>query len=173
MSERAPGEPVGDGDYIAIQRFLYREAALLDRRAFGEWLGLVTEDIVYRVTAQVVREAAAGNQDYAIIDEDAASLRMRVEQIGNPRLTRAENPATLARHFVSNVEARHGSRAGEFEVEANLLVYRNRAGVPEGGFYAGARSDVLRRIGGELRLARRLVRLDHAVIYGGPVSILF
>lgn len=173
MSEHAAGAPVGDGDYIAITRFLTREAALLDRRAYGEWLGLLTEDIVYRVTAQVVRETAVGNQDYAIIDEDATSLRMRVEQIANPRLTRAENPATLTRHFVSNIEARHGSRPGEFEVEANLLVYRNRAGVPEGALYAGARSDLLRRTDGSLRLARRLVRLDHSIIYGGPVSILF
>ena len=58
-------------------------------------------------------------------------------------------------------------------VEANLLVYRNRPNVPDGGLYAGERHDVLRRVDGELRLARRLVRLDQTILYGGPLSTLF
>lgn len=173
MNENSAGSPVGDSDYIGIQRFLYREAALLDRREYGEWLRLLTDDITYRVTAQVIREAAAGNRDYAIIDEDAAGLKSRVEQIGTPRLTRAENPSTLTRRFVSNIRVGYADRRDEFVVEANLLVYRNRPGVAEGGFYVGERSDLLRRIAGELRLARRLVHLDQSIIYGGPVSILF
>jgi hypothetical protein len=58
-------------------------------------------------------------------------------------------------------------------VEANLLVYRNRPNVPDGGLYAGERHDVLRRVDGELRLARRLVRLDQTILFGGPLSTLF
>jgi 3-phenylpropionate/cinnamic acid dioxygenase small subunit len=173
MSDERTGTPVGDTAYLEIQRLLYREAAFLDDREFREWLGLLTDDIRYRVTAQVVRDAASAIVDYAIIDEDAVALRSRVDQISNPKLTRAENPPSLTRRFVGNVQASHGDRPGEFVVKSNLLVYRNRANVPEGGFYAGERRDVLRRTGSELHIASRHVRLDQAVLYGGPVSILF
>ena len=45
--------------YIEIQRFLFREAALLDHREYGAWLALTTEDIQYCVTAAVSRDAGA------------------------------------------------------------------------------------------------------------------
>lgn len=173
MSEEGIGTPVSDAAYLRIQRLLYREAAFLDDREFRAWLGLLTDDIRYRVTAQVIRDTASAGVDYAIIDEDAVALRSRVDQISNPRLTRAENPPSLTRRFVSNVRASHGDRPSEFVVKSNLLVYRNRANVPEGGFYVGERSDILRRMGSELQVASRHVRLDQAVLYGGPVSILF
>ena len=50
---------VDAGTYLEIQRFLFREAALLDRRDYEAWLALTAEDIHYRVTAAVTRDAAA------------------------------------------------------------------------------------------------------------------
>ena len=173
MTDDWTKDAVSHERFIEIQRFLNLEAALLDRREFRPWLALFTEDLSYRVTAQITRDGAAGNIEYAIIDEDAAGLRARVEQISNPRLTRAENPPSLTRRFVSNLRAAHGESPDEFLVEANLLVYRSKAALPEGAFYVGERLDRLRQLGTELRLARRHVRLDHATLYGGAVSILF
>jgi 3-phenylpropionate/cinnamic acid dioxygenase small subunit len=165
--------PVDDTSYIAIERFLHREAALLDRRAFREWLGLMAADIVYRVTAQIARDAAAGRLDYAIVDEDAVGLKSRVDQISDPRLTRAENPPSFTRRFLSNLQARHGTAPNEFVVETNLLVYRGRPNIPEGGFYVGERRDILRKTAGGMLIARREIRLDQAILYGGSVSTLF
>lgn len=173
MSEGSPGSPVGDDVYLALQRFLHREAALLDRRDFHAWLGLLADDIVYRVLVRIIREGADGELDTAIIDDDAVTLRARVGQMANPRFTRAENPPSFTRRFVSNLEASHGERPGEFVVSTNLLIYRSKSTVPEGGVYAGGRTDILRGADGTLRLARREVRLDHAVLHGGVVSILF
>jgi hypothetical protein len=45
--------------------------------------------------------------------------------------------------------------------------------MPEGRIYVAARHDVLRRIDGALRIARRDVRLDHPILYDGVVSTLF
>ena len=98
---------VDGGTYIEIQRFLFREAALLDRREYGAWLALTTEDIQYRVTAAVSRDAAAKAVDYAIVDENLVGLKSRIDQISNPRLTRAENPPSMTRRVVSNIEAYH------------------------------------------------------------------
>ena len=68
------------------RRFVYHEAALLDRRQYREWLSILTDDITYRVVAQTTRDAADAGREYAVIDEDAGGLRLRVEQIATPRL---------------------------------------------------------------------------------------
>ncbi len=172
MTDHQTADNVGDSDYVAIQRFLYREAALLDHRAFDEWLTLVTDDISYRVTARITRTADVGGLDYAIVDDDAVGLKARIAQIGNPKLTHAENPAAFTRRFISNFQARRGAAPGEFAVESNLLLYRSKVSAPEGALYVGERSDVLRRVDGGLRLARREIRLDHSTLFDGVVSTL-
>jgi 3-phenylpropionate/cinnamic acid dioxygenase small subunit len=172
MSGDPTDHPVSDQTYVELQRFLFREAKLLDRRQYLDWHGLMTDDIQYRVTAQVSRDVQAGMLDYAIIDEDAAGLRSRVQQIANPKLTHAENPASLTRRFISGIEASNGHEGDEFLVSSNILIYRNRTSLAEEGFYCGERHDVLRKVGGALRLARRAVRLDQVMVRG-PVSTLF
>jgi 3-phenylpropionate/cinnamic acid dioxygenase small subunit len=162
---------VSDEIYMEIQRFLNRETVLLDRREFQQWFALMTDDIRYRVMAHVNRDAQSARLDYAFIDEDPVSLQARVTQVSNPKLTHAENPPSLTRRFISSVEARAGETADEFLVTSSILVYRNRPGREE-GFYVGERRDVLRRVDGSLRIARRDVHLDHAVLRGA-VSTLF
>ncbi len=77
---------VDDSLFIDIQRFLFREAALLDRRDYAAWLSLATEDVQYRVMAAVAREAGTAPVRYAIIDETLAGLKSEsVDQISNPR----------------------------------------------------------------------------------------
>jgi PAH dioxygenase small subunit len=173
MNRISFGSPVSDADYVALQRFLSHEAALLDHRRFDEWLALLTPDISYRMTLQVARGASEPNTEYAIIEEAIDGLKSRLAQIGAPRLTHAENPSSFTRRFISNLEAWYGSSPGELIAHTNLLVYRSRTILPEGGFYVGERRDLLRRDDGGLRLARREVRLDHTVVFGGPISTLF
>lgn len=172
MSDLPNGE-VADSDYVAIQRFLYREASLLDRLAFQDWLRLLTDDVSYRVTARVVRSRDEGHRDYTIVDEDATSLKSRVTQIANPKLTHAENPAAFTRRFVSNFQPFRAASSEEFAVESHLLVYRAKVSAPEGALYVGERHDVLRRVDGGFRIARREVRLDHAILFDGVVSTIF
>jgi 3-phenylpropionate/cinnamic acid dioxygenase small subunit len=163
---------VDNGLFIEIQRFLFREAALLDRRDYDGWLALTTEDLQYRVTAAVARDAGTAPVDYAIIDENLAALKSRIDQISNPRLTRAENPPSMTRRVVSNIEAYHAERQGEFSVVSYLLAYRNRPSAPKGGFYVAVRNDILRCHDSDWRLARRNVQLDHTTLYDGALSTL-
>jgi 3-phenylpropionate/cinnamic acid dioxygenase small subunit len=172
MSERISGAPVGDDVYVSVQRFLSREADFLDRRAYQDWFNLWTEDLHYRVMAQLHQDAAAGVRDYAIIEEDAVGLKARIDQISTPKLTHAENPPSLARRFFSGLQVQHGEGDGEVLASANVMVYRTRPEMPDGGFYVGTRTDVLRRVNGEWRLSRRSVRLDQTIVYGG-VSMIF
>jgi hypothetical protein len=59
-----------------------------------------------------------------------------------------------------------------FSVGSSLLVYKNRLSTTTVELYAGERRDVLRRIDGRLRIAARVVRLDHAALSGGTLSAL-
>jgi 3-phenylpropionate/cinnamic acid dioxygenase small subunit len=172
MNGTGPGASVGDAEYLEIQRFQFHEAALLDDRDYAGWLALLTDDIVYRVTTRLVRPADEALQRFTIIDEAADSLRLRVEQLADPKLTHAENPATLTRRFLSNLIVTHATPPGSFEAIANLLVYRNRTAGPAGGFLVGVRRDVVRRVDGALKLASRCVDLDETVLRDGTLSIL-
>jgi 3-phenylpropionate/cinnamic acid dioxygenase small subunit len=168
----AERRPVDDARYLEIQRFLFREAALLDSRDYASWLALTTDDIRYRVNAMVSRDAGVTAVDYAIIDEDQAGLKSRIDQISNPRLTRAENPPSMTRRVVSNIEAYVDASAGEFQANSYLLAYRGRPSLPEGGFYVAERCDMLRKTAAGWRLARRDVHLDQVMLFDGALSTL-
>ncbi len=172
MNSAVPGTMVSDADYVEIQRFMHHEAALLDRREFLAWLDLLTDDIGYRISLHVAREAGAGPEHYAIVDEDRDALTLRVRQLAEPRLTLAENPPSLTRRFVSNLEAMHAAPPDSFAVATNLLVHRARPRARETGLYVGARHDVLRRTRGVLLLAERHVLLDHTILHDGSLSTL-
>jgi 3-phenylpropionate/cinnamic acid dioxygenase small subunit len=169
-----PAEPrlVDQATYLEIQRFLFRETALLDRRDYGGWLALATEDIRYRVNALVARDAGAQPVEYAIVDEDLVGLKSRIDQISNPKLTRAENPPSMTRRVVSNIEAYDGDTNGQFLANSYLLAFRSRPSAPEGRFYVAERRDVLRRLAGGWRLAKREVHLDHVMLLDGALSTL-
>jgi len=172
MTGISPDTAVSDAEYLEIQQFLYHEAALLDCRDYAGWLGLLADDINYRITIQQVRPADEDVQRFAIVDEAADSLTLRVEQLADPRLTHAENPATLTRRFLSNFHITHAASPDSYEAVANLLVYRNRTSGPAGGFLVGVRRDVLRRIDGALKLADRCVDLDETMLRDSTLSIL-
>ena len=172
MNSAAPGTAVSDTEYVEIQRFMHHEAALLDRREFMVWLELLTDGIVYRVSAQITRQGESGPEHYFIIDEDTDSLTLRIRQLADPRLTRAENPPSLTRRFVSNLEAAHAAPPDTYTVVTNILVHRARARIKETGTYIGERRDVLRRLNGQLLIAERHVLLDHTILHDGSMSTL-
>lgn len=177
ISASSPAEPVVSTPlpidiYYEIQQFLYHEAGLLDRRDYAAWLRVLTEDVRYIVTAKVSRDAGASEIEYAIVDESQTGLNARIAQISNARLTRAENPPSFTRRLVSNIQASPGERTGEFRVTSSFITYRVRPGAPEGGFYVGERSDLLRKSAQGWRLARRHARLDQTMIMDGALSVL-
>jgi 3-phenylpropionate/cinnamic acid dioxygenase small subunit len=158
--------------YVALQRFLYSEAKLLDRRDYKTWLALFSDDVQYRIRIRSMRDSGAADADSTIIDEGPVELRKRVEQISTARLSRAENPPSLTRRFVTNVEAFHQEDQDEILLESSILIFRARNGNEEGSFYAGKRHDLIRRFDKDFRISRRDVRLDQAVLFEGALSTL-
>jgi 3-phenylpropionate/cinnamic acid dioxygenase small subunit len=71
--------------------------------------------------------------------------------------------------LISNVRIKKDDGV-QLEVDSNFIVYRTRMEKDE-DFFVGARKDVLRRAGAELKIARRTILLDQAVLGAKNISI--
>ncbi len=172
-----------------VEQFLYREARLLDDRQLHQWLELLTDDIKYWMPIRSNRYPAnskaisimdgsryeeddlSKEDELALMDENKDSLQRRVDRL-DTGMAWAEDPPSRTRHFVSNVEVQPGDREGELKVYSNFIMYRTRAET-EQDFYVGRREDVLRRVGGDFKIAYRKVTLDQNVLLAKNVSNFF
>jgi 3-phenylpropionate/cinnamic acid dioxygenase small subunit len=172
-----------------IERFLYREARLLDERRFHECLELLAPDLHYRMSSRPNRyprsskaiamldrenyreEDPADAAALALFDDTKETLAARVARL-DTGMAWAEDPPSRTRHFISNIEVAPGDGEGEVRVRCNYLVYRSR-GETEQDFYVGAREDLLRRIDGAWIIARRRLVLDQNVLLAKNLSSFF
>jgi dibenzofuran dioxygenase beta subunit len=149
-----------------IEKFYYREANLLDSGKFYEWLELFTEDARYVMPSRQTHEPGQGAEvsgegELGLIEDDKGFLAMRVKRLGTG-LAHAEQPPSRTRHFVTNVVVL-AERDDEYEVSANVLVFQSRYEKSE-DFFVGTRRDLLRKVGGSWRIARRQVILDQPTL---------
>ena len=165
-----------------VEEFLYREAELLDERRYEDWLDLFTEDARYWMPMQrnvprdePEREFTREGTDVNWFDEGKDTLTRRVKQI----LTGvhwAEEPPSRTCHMVSNVQILGASPPGpaptQVTVNSRFLVYRNRVET-ETDFLVGKREDLLQRIDGRWRIARRKVVLDQSVLLTKNLTVFF
>lgn len=166
-----------------VEEFLYREADLLDQRRFQEWLELLAEDIVYfmpmrrnvKFGQHAERENTRPGQGISWFDEDKWTLTKRVEQILTG-VHYAEEPLSRVCHMVSNVrllEVRPSAEAPEeVVVGSRFLVYQNRVEY-ETYTFVGKRTDTLRRVGDDWRIAKREVILDQNVLLAKNLTVFF
>jgi len=170
-----------------VEQFLYREARLLDDRRFHEWLELFTDDVHYWMAGRSSRyprsskaiatmdpdrhDALASREELPILDETKTTLGGRIARL-DTGMAWSEDPPSRTRHIVANVEVEPGDASSELKVYSNFVVYRNRS-ESEQDFFVGARRDVLRRVDGVWKIARRTLILDQNVLLAKNVSIFF
>ena len=180
---------MGDELLREVEQFLYREARMLDERRFHEWLELFTDDVRYWMAGRSTRYPRSSKaitvldpeqrqesdlaieDELAILDETKVTLGGRVARL-DTGMAWGEDPPSRTRHIISNIEVEPGDTASELKVYSNFLVYRTRA-ESEQDFYVGARQDVLRRVDGAWKIARRKLVLDQNVLLPKNVSIFF
>lgn len=176
-----------DGALIReIEQFVFYEARLLDSERFHEWLGLFTDDVHYRMSGRSNRYPRSSKaitmldphryededtDQRGLFDEDIKTLTARVARL-DTGMAWAEDPPSWTRHLFTNIEVVPGDSPNEVTVFCNFLVYRGR-GETEQDFYVGAREDVLRRVDGGWRIARRELTLDQNVLTAKNLSIFF
>src|SRR6266571_2660532 len=160
-----------------IEAFLYAEAELLDERRFEAWLALLTDDMRYWMPmrrnvkfGEQARENTRERQDMSWFDEGKTTLQQRVQQL----LTGvhwAEEPLSRVCHMVTNVQIVQAT-ALQVTVESRFLIYRNRL-QNETDFFVGKREDVLRKVDGTWKIARRQIVLDQNVLLAKNLTIFF
>lgn len=158
-----------------IYHFLTHEARLLDQRRFEEWVELFTDDAFYwapprsnRLSKDEAQEVGALG-DLAYLEEDKESLRGRVKKL-RTGMAWAEEPRSRTRHIIANVEVHPGNSESEVEVSSDFIVYRSRLETDQ-DFFVGTREDILRKVDGHWKIAKRTIILDHAVLTAKNLSI--
>jgi 3-phenylpropionate/cinnamic acid dioxygenase small subunit len=155
---------------IEFAEFLYREARMLDDHKLDEWLTLFTEDTEYIVP---LREQVQGDVEPAghpIIRDDKQMLMARVRK-DDTGISHVEIPRSMTTHLVSNVIVDEGPQTGEYTVRSNFVVRQARK-LRDEAWWVGRRTDILRRVDGTWKIARREVTLDATVLPRG-ISIFF
>jgi 3-phenylpropionate/cinnamic acid dioxygenase small subunit len=157
MSERVDVDPALQQ---AIERFLYREARLLDQRRLHEWLDLLTDDVHYGIPTHESVQGDAAEEDepaFAYMDEDKTSLLLRVKRF-DTGMAHVETPPSLTQRLVTNVLVEPTAREDVVRVSSSFVVFLVRHDTHQSHF-AGSRDDELRKVNGEWKLARRSVTL--------------
>lgn len=160
-----------------IEQFLYEEAALLDDRRFHEWLDLFAEDAHYWMPIRMTVGASAGASEWtqddenSYFDDDKDMLEQRVRKL-DTGYSWAEDPPSRTRHLVSNVRIRESDHDSELTVLCDFIIYRNRLATDE-DWYVGAREDLLRKVDGQWRIARRKIFLDQTTLKSKNLSNFF
>ncbi len=143
-----------DATIREIEQFLYREARMLDNRQYHAWLDLLTEDVRYwmpvrtsryaKISKSVVLFDEAGydetdiakENEQAIMDEDKASLQLRVARL-DTGMAWAEGPTVADAAFSLEYRSRGGRYA--IRVPSVLQLYRlSQSRRPPTGFLCGA-----------------------------------
>jgi len=101
-------------------------------------------------------------------NDDKKSLKIRVERV-YAKNAWAEMPPSRTRHLISNIRIKRDDGA-EIEVHSNFLVYRTRMDTDQ-DLFVGMRKDILRRVNGGFKIARRTIILDQAVLLAKNISI--
>ena len=84
----------------------------------------------------------------------------------------SEVPPSRTRHLVTNVQVEPGASESELRVRSYFMVYRTQLEHSQDVF-VGERDDMLRKVGGAWKIARRTIVLDQAVLQSPNLSIFF
>jgi 3-phenylpropionate/cinnamic acid dioxygenase small subunit len=160
--------------WLELMQFYIREAWLLDERKFQEWLGLFTEDVLYfmprrkNVPRRESHREVTPLGDLALIEDDKRYLEMRVARL-ETGMAWAEDPPSRTRHLVGNLVA-EPLDSGDVQAKTAFLVYRSHLETDQ-QLLAGSRDDVLRRVDGAWKVAKRTIVLDANVLLDKNLSI--
>jgi 3-phenylpropionate/cinnamic acid dioxygenase small subunit len=160
--------------WLELMAFYIREAWLLDERRLIEWLDLFTDDLLYfmprrkNVRRKELHRELTELGDLAILEEDKRYLTMRVARL-DTGMAWAEDPPSRTRHLIGNLEAQPLTK-GEVQARTAFLVYRSHLETDH-QLLSGYREDVLRRVDGAWKVARRTIVLDANVLLDKNLSV--
>lgn len=136
-----------------VSQFLFREARLQDEHEYEAWEKLWCDDGIYWIPAN--GPGVDPEQEMSIIHDNRSRIALRVKQLlTGKRLS--QSPKSSLRRVLSNIEILKRQDDG-IEVAANAIVFESH--MRGDTIWASRNEYILRREGGELRLARKKVVL--------------
>ena len=156
-----------DERHLDAHQFLVEEAYLFDSQRYEQWLETLTADIHYVMPVKVTTALGAGfdtSPGMAHFDENFYSLSRRVARFVTEHAW-TEDPPSRLRHFVTNVRTFAADGDGDhLVVDSAELLFRSRGDVNDSALVSCGREDLLRRVGGVWKLARRTISVDESVM---------
>jgi 3-phenylpropionate/cinnamic acid dioxygenase small subunit len=162
--------------WLELMAFYTREAWLLDDRKFAEWLTLFTDDVLYfmprrkNVPRRESHRELTPLGDLAVLEEDRRYLEMRVARLDSG-MAWAEDPPSRTRHLIGNLVA-EPLESGDVQARTAFLLYRSHLETDQ-QLLAGYREDLLRRVDGAWKIAKRTIVLDANVLPDKNLSVFF
>jgi 3-phenylpropionate/cinnamic acid dioxygenase small subunit len=161
-----------------VEKFLFREARLLDERRLDEWVALMADDVYYY--APIRRnvkfndwelENSDGDSEICYFAEGKDILLGRVRQL-NTGVHWAEEPVSRFEHFISNVEI-VSAEGNEVEVNSKFVCYQQRL-QDEVNWFVGRRYDLLRRDPEtSFKVVKRTILLAQNVLLAKVITTFF
>lgn len=150
-------------DQFCAEQFLFQEAELLDDFKLLDWLLLLDRAIDYRIPVRCTRPQDELDKAFSAtafhMIEHFGSLEARMKRFGAGGWS--EFPPSRTRRNVSNIRVDRNA-TDRLSVKSNLLYYWSRE--EENIIVSAQRHDELREHDGALKLARRVVLLDHTAL---------
>ncbi|WP_101675124.1 aromatic-ring-hydroxylating dioxygenase subunit beta [Alloalcanivorax mobilis] len=142
-----------DGLLSEVTQFIYREARFQDGHAYDDWEALWTDDGVYWIPAN--GDHSDPERDMSIVYDNRSRIALRIRQLHTGK-RHAQAPRSRLRRVVSNVEVLDEG-GDEIRAISNALVFESNL---RGDIVWASRNEyLLRRVNGELRMARKTVHL--------------
>jgi len=159
-----------------IEQFYYEEAALLDRHLYDPWVDLFTDDTHYFMPIRRTMSRRELDKEFtrpgelAFFDDTKQVLAARARKL-NSGTSWSEDPPSRTRHLISNVRVLDKD-GDEMTVHSAFLLYRTRLKSEEDQ-WIGSREDILRRVDGELKIARRHIFLEQTILLSRNLTNFF
>lgn len=162
---------------LEIQKWLYREARLLDDERFQDWLQTLAPDIHYWMPLRENRfrrdrrPQPTPATSSSVFNDDFEDLVLRIKRF-ETGLVWSEDPPPRVSHIVTNIEVLDGDAVAGLSVHSNVSILRSRRQDEEVTFNA-RRRDLFRKVDGQWKLARRHILATHHVFLDENVSVFF
>jgi ethylbenzene dioxygenase beta subunit len=160
---------VDDKTLKEVVEFLIKEAEVLDNHKYFEWLEMLADDIEYVMPVRITREKTeeelkkelSDSQYHFIGGKDI--LEMKAKRLVS-EYAWSENPPSRTRHLITNIRVEKGEKDNEVKVKSYVLFIRSRRDEAESEILSYERHDVLRKVNGKWKLAKRFMISDFTVI---------
>ena len=152
---------------LEIEAFLYDEAALLDEWQLEEWLKLFTANAINRIPPLLEPDRSPSDGLY-LVDDDVARLKSRVAQLMGGTAW-AEIPRSSTRRLITNVRSTVNGD-GTICARANIHIHRTRQGQVM-SLYGECRYVII-RLGEQMKISERVIRLTHDNLDQGALSFI-